>query len=281
MPDLGYTRGLKLAFLGAITGLAMALGAEADFPVADDPHLVLLDRYIANAADQSARKRGLSMSMKFLGKLTKLKKNGELTAIRQVDSGGRVSFDVQSISGDDSVKKYVLAKYLSAEEEVSGKDLDNTINNTNYKFKFKRVEEVDGRPAHVYEVNPRKKRVGLVKGEIWIDEQTAVTLREEGQFVKSPSIFLKKISFLRKFILFEGVSLPSHLFIRTETRLAGPAEMDITYTNFARLGASAPAKAVEEAVPAAVPPPAAQPVVPPAAVPPVVPPVVPGAAQAR
>ena len=44
-------------------------------------------------------------------------------------------------------------------------------------------------------MNPRKKREGLFKGEIWIDTDTALPVREVGRFVKSPSVFLKKVDF--------------------------------------------------------------------------------------
>lgn len=235
---LGYTNGLKLAFLSATFAVALVFGAEAPAPDSNDPHLALLDRFIQTAVEQGPSKRNLTMEMKFTGALTKMKKTGELTATRLVNSQGHVSFEVHGISGDETVKKYVLAKYLSSEQEVSQKDLNNAINHTNYKFKFKRVEEVDGRVAHVYELAPRKKRAGLIKGELWIDEQSAITLREEGQFVKSPSpLFLKKVTFKRLFAIFEGTSLPKQIFIRTETRLAGPAEMEISYSEFARPGA--------------------------------------------
>ena len=44
-----------------------------------------------------------------------LKKTGELRALRRISKVGRVSYDVLSFSGDNMIKKDVIARYISAE----------------------------------------------------------------------------------------------------------------------------------------------------------------------
>jgi hypothetical protein len=105
------------------------------------------------------------------------------------------------------------------------------ITPVNYKFKYKGLQEIAGRQVHVYEVNPRKKRVGLFKGEIWIDSDTGLTVREAGRFVKSPSIFLKKVDFERQYAIVDGVSVPKSLSSQIQTRFWGMAELEIEYTD--------------------------------------------------
>ena len=39
-------------------------------------------------------------------------------------------------------------------------------NQANYKFKYKGMATNDGRTVHVFQLTPRKKRVGLFKGEL-------------------------------------------------------------------------------------------------------------------
>ncbi len=181
------------------------------------------------------------MEMDFDARLLKLKKVGHLTGTRYVAKNGHVEFAVKAITGDDAVKKHVIARYLAGEQENSTKQLDTGINDKNYKFKFKRVLEPEGRRVHVYEISPRKKRVGLYKGELWIDEETALPVRESGQFSKSPSpIFLKKVSFTRTYLIHEGIALPTRIESLIETRIAGKAELVINYTNF-RPGGDPPA----------------------------------------
>lgn len=181
------------------------------------------------------------MEMDFDARLLKLKKAGHLTGLRYVDKNGHVEFIVKAITGDDAVKKHVIARYLAGEQESSTKRIDTGINDKNYKFKFKRVVEPEGRRVHVFELSPRKKRVGLYKGELWIDEETALPVRESGQFSKSPSpIFLKKVSFTRTYLFLDGVALPTRVESLIETRIAGKAELVINYTNF-QPGGDAPA----------------------------------------
>ena len=179
--------------------------------------------------------------MDFDARLLKLQKAGHLTGMRYVAKNGHVEFAVKAITGDDTVKKHVIARYLAGEQENSAKQLDTGINDKNYKFKFKRVLEPESRRVHVYEVSPRKKRVGVYKGELWIDEETALPVRESGQFSKSPSpIFLKKVSFTRTYLNVDGVALPTRIESIIETRIAGKAELVINYTNF-QPGGDAPA----------------------------------------
>jgi hypothetical protein len=59
-------------------------------------------------------------------------------------------------------------------------------------------------------------------------------VREIGQFVKSPSIFLKKIKFVREYELAEGISIPKHIESTVDTRLVGRAELNISFSHFAR-----------------------------------------------
>lgn len=181
------------------------------------------------------------MEMDFDARLLKLRKVGHLTGMRYVAKNGHVEFVVKSITGDDSVKKHVIARYLAGEQENSTKQLDTGINDKNYKFKFKRIQEPEGRRVQVFELSPRKKRVGLFKGELWIDEESALPVRESGQFSKSPSpIFLKKVSFTRTYLTVDGVALPTRIESVIETRIAGKAELVINYTNF-QPGGEAPA----------------------------------------
>lgn len=193
----------------------------------------LLQRYFEAVARQADRTRDIRMEMDFDARLLKLEKAGHLTGMRYIAKSGQVAFTIKSITGDDTVKKHVIARYLAGEQDNSTRQLDSGINDRNYKFKFKRVAETDGRRVHLYEISPRKKRVGLYKGELWIDEETALPVREAGQFVKSPSpIFLKKVSFTRTYLIVDSVALPTRIESLIETRIAGKAELVINYTNF-------------------------------------------------
>ena len=102
----------------------------------------------------------------------------------------------------------------------------------NYKFKYKGRSAPDGREVHIFQVTPRKRIAGLFKGEIWIDAATYLRVQESGYLVKNPSIFIKRVDFVRKYDIRNGFSEPLQVKSVVDTRLAGTAELTIDYSNF-------------------------------------------------
>jgi len=192
----------------------------------------VLARYFAAVNDLAPKSRGVEMDMNFSARLPRLKKEGVMIARRIVSSLGKISFAVKSFTGDNTVKNYVITKYMAGEVETADKSLDAGITPKNYKFKYKRTEPFNGRPTHVFELSPRKKRLGLFKGELWIDNETGFPVREHGSLVKSPSVFLKKVHFVRTYEVYNGAPIPARVESTVETRIAGKAELDIHYFNF-------------------------------------------------
>jgi len=224
--------------------LLIAIPASGDALPADNSNQIsqqVLARYFAAVSQQSPKTRGIEMDMDFSARLPKLKKEGSMLARRIVSSLGKISFIVKSFAGDNTVKNYVIVKYMSGEVSMAEKAPEAAINPKNYKFKYKRSEVFNGRQTHIFELNPRKKQVGLFKGELWIDDETGLPIRESGRLVKNPSMFLKKVDFTRTYAMYNGTSLPARVESTVETRIAGKAELDIRYTNFAAETVAPPA----------------------------------------
>lgn len=178
--------------------------------------------------------RGASMEVEIEATLPRLQKTGRLQALRRISDLGRITYEALKFEGDNSIKKNVIARYLSAEAEASERNERSealAVTPDNYKFKYKGQREANGRMAHIFELKPRKKRVGLYKGELWLDAQTSLPLREAGRFVKNPSIFLKRVEFTREYDIVNGVSVPRQVHSTIHTRLVGKAELLIHYRN--------------------------------------------------
>ena len=88
--------------------------------------------------------------------------------------------------------------------------------------------------VHIFQLTPRRKAVGLFHGELWLDADTALPVRESGRFVKSPSMFLKKIEFVREYQIQDGVAIPKHIESTADVRIIGRAELSIDFSNFTR-----------------------------------------------
>ena len=192
----------------------------------------VVETYSALTGEQSARLRGASMEVDIEAELPKLKKQGRLHALRHISRLGRITYDALRFEGDRSVKSNVIARYLTAEAQVQDGDTSSfSIIPANYKFKYKGRLDVEGRPVHVFQLTPRKKRLGLFKGELWLDAETCLPIRESGRLVKTPSIFLKRIEFVREYEIRDGISVPRRIHSIVDTRLVGKAELTVNFRN--------------------------------------------------
>jgi len=109
-----------------------------------------------------------------------------------------------------------------------------SITPQNYKFKYKGTQDWNGRQVYVLHLSSREKKVGLFKGELWLDTETYMPVREQGSFVKSPSFMLKKMQFVREYNLQNGVSVPQRTESRVETRFFGQVQLNINYLTFSK-----------------------------------------------
>lgn len=194
----------------------------------------ILDRYFE--AYPKAMLRGVQMEVDIDARLVKLKKQGSLHALRSISNAGQVAYDSLRWGGDTTIKKDVISRFLTAEVQSRNEKQTFTVTPDNYKFKYKGVHERDGVRVHIFQLSPRRKAEGLFKGELWLDPETALPVRETGTMVKSPSVFLKRIEFTRDFELKDGYALPSRLVSKVMTRIAGTAELDIRFSNVRREG---------------------------------------------
>lgn len=213
------------------------------FEMSADARPEILERYFEASKSQQESLHGLQMEMSFDAKMPKLHKEGKLKALRFVSKLGKITFNTLSFTGDSTIKKEVIARFLQMEQDSGEKASDMSISQKNYKFKYKKSIQSDNRPVYVYELTPKEKKVGLFKGELWIDSETYMPVRESGRLVKSPSVFLKKVEFVREYVIKDGIAVPKMIKSFIETRLAGRAELDINYSNYTREGAAAEAEA--------------------------------------
>ncbi len=168
------------------------------------------------------------------GYLPKLQKRGKLHALRRISPFGLIKYDMLRFEGDRTVNKEIITRYLTAEAESQQQHRTETaITPENYKFKYKGLSHTEDGDVYVFQVSPRQKREGLFKGEVWIDARTYLKVQESGYLVKNPSIFIKKVAFIRKYQIQDGISVPQHVLSVVDTRVVGKAELTIDFKNFA------------------------------------------------
>lgn len=205
-------------------------------PAGEDRGGEIIAKYLSAQDLQRSNMRGVEMDVEIDAAIPRLAKKGKMVAMRAISKVGRVTYDFLKFDGDNTVKKDVIARYLATEAQASETpDPALAINPANYKFKFKGEQVKDARAVLVVELNPRRKAVGLFKGELWLDPDTCLPLRESGRFVKSPSVFLKKIEFVREYQIRDGIAVPTRMSSFADTRIVGRTELNVSYTNFHRI----------------------------------------------
>jgi len=159
--------------------------------------------------------------------LPRLGEEGHLKAIRAWAESKTPEYQVIHFDGDASVKQQVIARYLSAEQQAAAMPASSlALTPANYKFRY--VGSSKGTPVYVFRITPRKKRPGLISGELWIDGATGLLIHEAGYLVKRPSIFIRHFKIVRDVRLQDGAPYIRTTQIEIEARFVGRAELTIT-----------------------------------------------------
>jgi hypothetical protein len=126
----------------------------------------------------------------------------------------------------------VIARYLEAEQ----RNRDNAglaITPANYKFKFKGEQITEtGKRVYVFGLMPRTSRIGLFKGELWLDADSCLPVYEKGRLAKNPSIFFKRVDFEQAFLIQNGRAVPQQMSSVITTRLVGKVQLNVNYSNY-------------------------------------------------
>lgn len=197
---------------------------------APKPEAEILDQYVAASEAQKGALNGSGMEVDILAAVPRMRTQGRLLAFRRISEIGRVTYEALRFEGDRSIRSDVIARYLKAETQAGdGQGAALAVTPANYRFRYKGMREWLGRNVHVFEVKPRRKRIGLYEGQLWLDGETSLPLREFGRLVKSPSIFLKQVEFVREYTIRDGIAVPAILRSSIETRIVGTAHLSVSY----------------------------------------------------
>jgi len=155
------------------------------------------------------------------------KTQGHLRAIRRLLLG-KPQYQVLDIAGDKTVRQQVILRYLSAEVEAAAVPAASVaITPDNYTFHYKGPVEIAGATAYSFSIKPRKHRAGLIRGELWIDGETGAAVSESGYLVKSPSLFVKRITLTRVSGIRDGHVQEHITHISVDSRFMGRAELTV------------------------------------------------------
>lgn len=202
-------------------------------------------RYIASVQERDPFTESGPVGVEIEASLPGLYKETRLVAIRETGESERSEYRVLNIEGDAIVAQEVITRYLLAEAQLEDLPPSSVaITPENYKFQYKGEIGTGSALAYVYRISPKKRRDGLLQGQLWIDSETGAAILQTGRLVKSPSGLPGKIEVVRNTQLLDGNLRIRSTHVTIETR-AGRGELTIT-----EIPLSAP---VQERGPASVP----------------------------
>jgi hypothetical protein len=182
-------------------------------------------RYIAGLQQASPWE---SETVEIEASLPKLEKTGRLRAIRRLSPFGKPEYQQVDIAGDPTVKHQVIVRYLSADVQAAAIPASAVaITPANYQFHYHGSVANGASTAYIFRITPRKKREGLIKGELWLDAETGAVVRQSGYLVKRPSIFVQRVELTRETTLRDGIAEMRVTHLSVDTRLVGRAELTV------------------------------------------------------
>jgi hypothetical protein len=218
-----------IVMLAAMFGVS-APASDSSEIVAIAPPALAFARYIAALNQPSPFTESGPVRVDIDASLPGLGKQASMSAIRDTAASERGQYQILQLEGDPTAKREVIARYLSAQRQAERLPLSSTlITPVNYKFRYTGSTQALGTHLYVFQITPRKKRIGLIQGQIWIDPITGIAVHEAGHFVKRPSVFLSRIDITRDTILCDGLPYIRVTHTAIQTRLhALRAELTIT-----------------------------------------------------
>ena len=197
------------------------------------PELALAT-YQHRAAQQAAELASYSAVTVIRAELPDTSQQGEFELQRKFEAPHSLQFTPLHFTGDGFVKSNVITRLLQSEVDHVQKDDPSltAISPANYKFAYKGASNIENRVVHVFQVKPRKKRVGLFKGRIYLDAHTGTLVRVEGSLVKSPSFFVKHIEFVQQFADIQSFTLPIRMHSEAKARIVGRTIVDIVHRDY-------------------------------------------------
>jgi hypothetical protein len=174
-----------------LVAVAARVWAETGSPV---PTMETLMARMAQArAENQARFRSyiVTRDYQLFGKERDKSKSQVIADIIFVPPDSK-KYAIQQSMGSGLGEK-VVRRMLAREADITKDYRATDFSRDNYDVRFLRQEEVGGQRCYVLELLPKRPDRNLVRGNIWVDVNTYLLRRAEGEPAKSPSWWLRDV----------------------------------------------------------------------------------------
>ena len=164
----------------------------------------------------------------------KLNKHAEMLVNVTGDPDGTKHFEIVSEDGWHSAHKHVLHKMLESESDSSQPETRPKTRLVSDNYVFQMVEEgsLNGRPAYIIDVIPKRHDKYSFRGRIWVDAEDYALARVEGEPAKSLSFFIHSVHFVQEYHKSGLFWYPASISSVTEARIFGTTQVSIRYFEY-------------------------------------------------
>jgi hypothetical protein len=160
--------------------------------------------------------------------LPELYKSAALVAVRGPAENARSELQVLQLAGDETVAAEVIDRYFTLRQKLDQLPMASiAVMPANYKFHFGGEVRTGGGAAYIYDVTPKKKRPGLVSGQLWIDAATGRELLLSGHLSDIPAT-AGLVDVVRETTLMNGSPIARVTHVAFTIPRLGRAELAIT-----------------------------------------------------
>ncbi len=119
----------------------------------------------------------------------------------------------------ENVVRHILENEQKATEsgQAPGAVIDD-----NYVFTLAGEEPLDGHPCYVLGLTPKRKEKSLIVGRAWIDKQSYLVRRVQGEMAKMPSWWIKSVQVTLNFNDVQGMWMQTSTTAHADVRVFGP-----------------------------------------------------------
>ncbi len=136
-----------------------------------------------------------------------------------------------------NVKKYTIQNHtgssrgedivrhiLDKESSMTAQDPDaslRAVSAQNYEFAYLGDDDLNGIACYKLKISPKHKDISLVEGQVWVDQNSFLIRRIDGEMSKSPSWWLKRVHLVMDFGSLAGTWQQTGTQATADVRMVG------------------------------------------------------------
>jgi len=218
-----------LLALYLVAGMASAPAqTRSSVPIAE----TIIARMAQARAENRARLRPyvVTRNYKLFGKDESKAKSEVIADVAFVPPDSK-KYTIQETNGS-GLGQILVRRMLANEAEVTKDYVATDISADNYDFRFLREADASGQRCYVLELLPRRIERHLLHGNVWVDANTYLLRRFEGELAKPPSWWVRDVSITFVYGDVGGMWLQTATEAAADVRILGRTTMvsrDVKY----------------------------------------------------